>query len=258
MNQKKWNKLNPERKIRRFRDRLLEAEKVLMDSNLSDEQEKIINNMLNWINIDSEIEISFSNDNLKDQFYIQRLLTRTEEYLKINQREHNLQIKTFDGKREIKKFPIKVFLNSLRSAFNVGSIIRSSEAFGVDEIILQGYTPGIENTKVRQTSMDTYKHIKISRCENGFEAISDLKRAGYKILAFELTNKSIPLNEFNISQPCVILMGNEALGLEKKYIEQADATLEIPLRGWKNSLNVASAFAIGIYDISTKLDSSIK
>jgi tRNA G18 (ribose-2'-O)-methylase SpoU len=248
MNINKWNKLNSERKVRRFRDKLLAAE-----LNKTDELIEIISNMISWINNDDAIELEFPNYDIYDEYRIQNLLAKTEAYLNINLREHNLQVKTFDGERNVKKLPIKVFLNGLRSAFNVGSIIRTSEAFGVEEILLEGYTPGIENPKVQQTSMETYKHMKITRVEDGKSELEKLKEKGYKILAFELTNQSILLNEFEINQPCVIMMGNEALGLEKKYIELADSVLEIPLNGWKNSLNVSSAFAIGVYDISIKL-----
>ncbi len=251
MSLKKWKNLNPERKIRRLRDKLL-----LLETNYDEETHETVSEMINIINKDPEIKLNLSYAEEKNKFEIQRLLAETEKYLNINISDMNLCIKTEDGKRKIKKLPIKVFLNGLRSAFNAGSIIRTCEAFGVEEIILEGYTPGKENRKVCQTSMGTHEKIKIMRTCDGIEKIEELKKSGYRILALELTSKSIPLNEYNNTSPCVIMLGNEALGLEKKYLQKADAVLEIPLRGWKNSLNVASAFAIAAYDISLKIKKS--
>jgi tRNA G18 (ribose-2'-O)-methylase SpoU len=161
-----------------------------------------------------------------------------------------LQIKNKDDEENKITKPVILILHNLRSAFNVGSIIRTAECFGIEELIFSGYSPTPEHPKVKQTAMGTSEKIKWSYSSDIFQTIRTLKDNDYHIFALETASPSVKLNELNFSGKCAVILGNEALGIDKNLLEIADTILEIPVFGWKNSLNVATATAICCYELT--------
>lgn len=155
-----------------------------------------------------------------------------------------------DITKERKIFPIKIILENLRSPFNVGSIIRSAEAFGVEEIIVTGFTPTPEHPKVQKVAMNSC--IKWSYYKNVLEAISTLKEKGYKIYSIEKTKSSKRINNNLITLPVAFIFGNEEFGISKETLSLSDDIFYIEMFGQKNSLNVAVATSIVLYE-TTKM-----
>jgi tRNA G18 (ribose-2'-O)-methylase SpoU len=169
--------------------------------------------------------------------------------------DNDIIIKRYDSvKEKITKFPLVIILDNLRSAFNVGSIIRSSECLGVLEITLCGNTPGPENRKVVETSMGTVDYVDIIKYPSVHEAILSYRQQGFKIIALELTNNSLPLEKYQPASKVALLLGNESLGVAEETLAMCDKIIEINMHGVKNSLNVSNTAAIAIHNISKKME----
>lgn len=204
---------------------------------------------------DKSIDITWENYNLAELAEIialrDRVLTKQGNFLK----DTDIIIKRYDSvKEDSLKFPLVIIMDNLRSAFNVGSIIRSCECLGVSEIALCGKTPGVDNRKVIETSMGTLDFIKITSYESTHETILAYKKRGFEIIALELTNNSILLNNFQPTAQVAILIGNESLGLSEDTLKLCDKIVEIKMHGIKNSLNVSNATAIAIHTITKKME----
>lgn len=181
------------------------------------------------------------------------LLEKQGKYLK----DTDIIVKRYDAINDtVYKFPIVVVLDNLRSAFNVGSIIRSSECLGVSEIALCGKTPKAENRKVVETAMGTVDFIKSVRYESTPLAISNYQEQGFEIIALELTNNSISLNNYKPARKVALVVGNESLGVAEETLSLCDKIIEIKMYGIKNSLNVSNATSIAVHNIIQKLEGS--
>lgn len=149
----------------------------------------------------------------------------------------------------VKKLPLYGVLLNLRSAFNVGSIIRSGECFAVEKIYMCGYTPTPDSIKVKKTAMNTDINVFWERRGDIFELLRDLKDSGIEVIALETGKEAEPLHKSLVSKPAAIIVGNEAHGLPQEVLRKVDRILKIPLFGRKESLNVAVAFGIACHEI---------
>jgi len=141
-----------------------------------------------------------------------------------------------------------LILENLRSAFNIGSIIRSAEGFAVKTIYLTGFTPGPDNKEVQKTAKGAEKCTDVQTVTDISMLIWQLKQEGYTIVALETALNSQALNNFNFSSKTALLLGNEEIGITENSLSLVDCTAEIPLHGFKNSLNVANAASIAMYE----------
>ena len=153
------------------------------------------------------------------------------------------------------KTPIKVLLDNIRSAHNVGSIFRSCDAFLIDEIILCGITAKPPNKEIRKTALGSTNSMKWSYFENIQDAILKLKKEKYQIISVEQADKSTDLENFKIQskKKYAIIFGNEINGVNQKVIDISDDVVEIPQFGTKHSFNVSVSVGIVIWDFFTKI-----
>ena len=157
-----------------------------------------------------------------------------------------LHVKKEDRPSSTPFLPIHIFLVSLRSAFNVGSIFRTTEAFRLGTIYCSRSTPGPSNPKVQKASMGTFDKVpSYTEC-----SLEDLPRPW---IALETASPSTHLSSFTFPKSFTLILGNEEFGVPKEILQRCDTILEIPLYGSKNSLNVASAFAIAASTIRSQL-----
>lgn len=150
---------------------------------------------------------------------------------------------------------IVVILNNIRSLYNVGSIFRTSDAIGdIDELYLCGFTgtPAEEPNKSRiaKTALAASESTRWTYRQNAFRTAKQLKAKGYYLVALELTETSVPLHKIK-NRPLAIVVGHERDGVDKSILEICDEVLHIPMRGVGTSMNVASAYAIGAYAITS-------
>lgn len=169
------------------------------------------------------------------------------EHLKaanIQLKEHNLlpTIRHQDRQHAEELWPIAIFLDHIRSAHNVGSIVRTTEALSLGKLYFSKDTPYIDNKQVKDTSMGAEEWIICGKA-----VLNDLPKP---IIAMETSDASIPLHDFIFPGSFTLVLGNEEYGCSEDSLRKADHLIEIPLRGRKNSLNVANAFAIAAAEIS--------
>lgn len=158
---------------------------------------------------------------------------------------------------------VSLILPDIRSTHNVGSIFRSAEIFGVKHIYICGYSPyPIYNGDTRlphlankldkqisKTALGTEKIVPFSYIADPNDAVKKAKKDGNKIFALEQNAKSTPLDKLSLSGKIAIILGREVEGIEENLLSQCQEIIEIPQIGTKESLNIASACAIMLYDI---------
>lgn len=162
---------------------------------------------------------------------------------------------TLEEYKQANKNPIYIVLDNLRSAMNVGSIFRTADTILAQEILLCGTSVTPTNPKLQKTAMGAEKFVDWKYFKYTYEAIQYLKELGVKIYAIETT--SISKNIFTMEKldlPLAFVFGNEALGIEPEIIGMCDEVLEIPLQGFKNSLNVSNAAAIVLFETIRKMN----
>ena len=138
---------------------------------------------------------------------------------------------------------------NLRSAHNAGSITRTSECMGLKDIILAGYTPGIQHAGFCAAAMGTQNVIQVIQIPDDWQALKSLSN-GRPLIALETSENAIPIRKFNWpSSGGIIIAGNEETGLSHAILEKCDAVVSIPMYGSKESLNVSNACSICIWEI---------
>ena len=143
--------------------------------------------------------------------------------------------------------PLVVVLDSIRSAHNLGSMIRTAECMGVERIVLTGYTCEPTASAVEKTALGTQNWIEFQRYPSLAQALKDFKEQGHTLLGLELSDHSQKLNEFDFPLKSVLVVGNERHGISPSDYPLFDALLEIEMFGRKNSLNAVQALAIASF-----------
>lgn len=145
-----------------------------------------------------------------------------------------------------KTYPVILVLDNIRSSFNVGSILRSAECLGAENVYLCGYTPSPENSKTSKAAMGVESYIPWQSSPNAMQTLQDLKVRGYRIIALETTTEATELYTEFSKNPCAFVLGNERFGLGPEILQICDEVRKIPLVGVKNSLNVGVSAAIAL------------
>lgn len=142
--------------------------------------------------------------------------------------------------------PWRVWMHNIRSAHNVGSILRTADCLGWEGAILSGYSPGPEHKGVKSAAMGAEAWVQSTRVE---EPMSVFGQADLPVYALELVPHSVSIEQFEWPSRGILLLGNEELGVAPAMIEKCAGVLQIPLFGRKGSLNVAQAFAISAWEL---------
>lgn len=147
-----------------------------------------------------------------------------------------------------KDYPLVVILDHLEDPHNLGAIIRSSEAFGVDAIILPNdRSVGITSTVVK-TSVGTIEKVKIINVPNINNTIRKLKDLGYWIVGTDMEGTNY--TEIDYKTKIGLVIGNEGKGMSKVTRENCDYIAKIPMKGTVNSLNASVACGIFLSEIN--------
>ncbi len=156
---------------------------------------------------------------------------------------------------------IFVALDNVRSNENVGSIFRTCDAAGVSKVFLCGYTPapvdrfGRENRALTKASLGAEKFIEWEKVEKLSDLIERLKDQKIKIVAIEQDQRAIDYREIKKFGPIAsgssvaLVFGNEVNGLSKDDLDACDKIMEIPMKGQKESLNVAVSVGIALFSL---------
>tara|TARA_X000001036_G_C20630492_1_gene786982 strand:- start:322 stop:849 length:528 start_codon:yes stop_codon:yes gene_type:complete len=168
----------------------------------------------------------------------------------------DLQRITIEEFKRSRKTPITIVLDNVRSALNVGSVFRTSDAFLIENIILCGITTTPPNKEIRKVALGSTNSVSWHFEEKTINAVSKLKKDGYHVISVEQVQDSSKLNTLHIpNKPIALIMGNEINGVSQDVIDICDNVVEIPQFGTKHSLNISVATGIVIWEIWKKLNS---
>lgn len=149
------------------------------------------------------------------------------------------------------KTPVIAVLENIRSAYNVGSVFRTADAFLLEAIYITGYTCVPPHKEIKKTALGAEETVDWKHFSNATEAIISLKEQGYKIYAVEQAKNSLQLQQtgFKAGEKIAVIFGNEVTGVEQDTILQCDGCIEIPQLGMKHSLNIATAAGVVLWEI---------
>jgi len=157
-----------------------------------------------------------------------------------------------------------VILHNIRSLYNVGSIFRTADAAGIEKIYLCGITPapvdqfGKYRPQLTKVSLGAEKYVAWEKFGLTTKLLEKLKKDGFKIFAVEQSKKSILYYKVRTkdtitrdsTQKIVLVLGSEIKGLPPSILKRSDKILEIPMKGKKESLNVAVAFGVVAFHLA--------
>ena len=142
-----------------------------------------------------------------------------------------------------------IVLDNIRSAFNVGSIFRTSDAVGASKLYLCGMSALPHNPKVVKTALGAEENVPWYGFDDTICAIKELKDDGYKIFGIELSENAVDYSKATYPSKIAIILGHERKGLSQDILALCDNQIYVPMRGKKESLNVAVCAGIIAYKI---------
>ena len=148
------------------------------------------------------------------------------------------------------KKQVYVLAHNIRSMHNIGSIFRTSDGAGVSKIYLTGYCACPPRKDITKTALGAEEFVDWKFYKDPVELVKKLKKDKVQIIALERTEGGKDIFKIKPKYPCCLIIGNEIEGVSDELLDLCDKTVEIPMRGMKESLNVSVAFGIGIYALT--------
>jgi tRNA G18 (ribose-2'-O)-methylase SpoU len=159
--------------------------------------------------------------------------------------------------QKAEKLPLTVVLDDVRSMHNVGSVLRTADAFRLEEVVLCGITGTPPHPEIHKTALGAEDSVAWRHCDTALEAVRQLKELGITVFSVEQATESTMLPSFQTERGkhYAIVLGNEVKGVHQEVIDASDGCLEIPQRGVKHSMNVSVTAGIVIYHFACQLQS---
>ena len=148
--------------------------------------------------------------------------------------------------------PAAVLLDNIRSMYNVGAFFRAADGVGLQKLCLCGITAHPPKKAITKTALGAEESVTWQHDWDVVKMAEQLRRDGYNIAAIETSVNAIDLYDWNPKFPVCVAFGNEVDGLNRDVLEMADTHVRIPMLGQKNSLNVATAGGIVLYELLRK------
>ena len=155
---------------------------------------------------------------------------------------------------------LAVLLDNIRSAWNVGSILRSADGFGFTQAYLCGITPTADHEAVTKTSLGAEDSVPWSYHKDAVRLVKGLKAEGWRVYALEEDSRSLSISQFpsyrslkrRSFNASALIIGNEVTGVDPELLDLCDEIFYIPMLGEKKSFNVAIAFSIAAYALNVQ------
>ncbi|WP_051966784.1 TrmH family RNA methyltransferase [Kitasatospora mediocidica] len=150
--------------------------------------------------------------------------------------------------RRANDFRLAIIMENLQSPFNVGSIVRTAAAMGVEQLYLTGDTPSIRSSGAQKAAMGTDRYLKAQHFETVAEAVAKARADGFRIVGLELADDAVPLFGAELTPAACLMVGHEDRGITPEGLALCDVVAFVPQLGRVGSLNVSSATAAGCYE----------
>ena len=160
-----------------------------------------------------------------------------------------LNRKTVEEFRASQKMPIIVVLENVRSAYNVGSVFRTADAFLLEAVYLCGYTAFPPHKEIRKTALGAEETVHWKHFKKTADALEELRTSGFRIYSVEQAENSVLLQQLEQEERIAVVFGNEVTGVDEATIALTDGCIEIPQLGMKHSLNVSVAAGVVLWEM---------
>jgi 23S rRNA (guanosine2251-2'-O)-methyltransferase len=155
----------------------------------------------------------------------------------------------YDG---ITELPVTVLLDNIRSLYNVGSFFRTADAVRVQRILLAGITADPRDRRLAKTALGAERSVPWSRVDDVPAELDALRAAGYQLAAVETSLRAVDLFDWRPALPVCLVFGHETDGITAPVLDRCDVHVRIPTLGMKQSLNVATAGGVALYELLRK------
>ena len=169
---------------------------------------------------------------------------------------------TRDDYLRLRKLPLSVMADNVRSAQNIGAVLRTSDALLVREVIMGGISAVPPSPEISKTALGAEESVSWRYVSDPYkEAIRLQQEEGVKIMVLEQTHNSVMLQDLSLpedregesSRQYLLVIGNEVNGVDQRIVDIADYVIEIPMHGIKHSLNVAVSTGMTLWQLYTIL-----
>ena len=166
-----------------------------------------------------------------------------------------MQRLTLEEFQQVRKLPLVVVLDDVRSMYNIGSVFRTCDAFRVEAVFLCGICQTPPATEIHKTALGAEESVSWQYFNTALEAVEALHQQGYEVLSVEQVEHSTKLQTFvaDPSKKYAVVLGNEVKGVHQEVVDASDGCLEIPQLGTKHSMNVSVTAGIVIYKFAEQL-----
>lgn len=170
----------------------------------------------------------------------------------LNEELNRLSVDDF---KNVKKVPIVVVLDNIRSLNNVGSVFRTSDALRVKKIFLCGITGTPPQPDIHRTALGAEDAVDWEYAETTMQVLLKLKELGYIIVSLEQAAQTENLLSFKPSgnKKYALVFGNELRGVSQEVVDYSDVCIEIPQFGTKHSFNISVSVGIVLWDFFSKI-----
>jgi 23S rRNA (guanosine2251-2'-O)-methyltransferase len=155
----------------------------------------------------------------------------------------------YDG---IGRLPVAVVLDCVRSLHNVGSFFRSGDAAGIEKLYLAGYTGFPPHSGISKTALGAEESLAWEQAHDASNLVLSLRTRGWEIAVVETSMRAVDLYDWKPCFPVCLVFGNEVDGIDPRLSEAADVHVRIPMLGVKQSLNVAVAGGVVLFELLRK------
>lgn len=158
----------------------------------------------------------------------------------------------------VRKLPVTILLDNVRSMYNVGSFFRTADGAGLERLLLSGITARPPKSGITKTALGAEESVTWEGVDEPLETVLQLRRQGYEIAAIETSLRAVDIFDWQPRFPVCVLFGHEVEGLPSELLEACDTHVRIPMLRVKHSLNVATAGGIVIYELLRKYREMIR
>lgn len=161
---------------------------------------------------------------------------------------NRIDVETF---KRAEKLPLVMVLDNIRSLHNVGSVLRTADAFRIESVYMCGITATPPSAEIHKTALGAEDSVCWRYYADTLEAVRELQAEGYVVLAVEQVEGSLKLGQFSFdpTRKYALVMGNEVKGVRQDVVDLADQALEIPQYGTKHSMNVSVTAGIVMWEV---------
>lgn len=161
---------------------------------------------------------------------------------------NRIDVETF---HQAEKLPLVMVLDNVRSLHNVGSVLRTADAFRVEAVYMCGITATPPSAEIHKTALGAENSVSWRHFDDTLEAVILLQKEGYTVLAVEQVEGSLKLGTFSFEshRRYALVMGNEVKGVRQDVVDACDQALEIPQYGTKHSMNVSVTAGIVMWEV---------